>query len=121
MSVALALLARALLYRSSRRRCPSPRCWRNSMTTQSKWTLHPAALAALVAVTAACSKAEKSDDKMTVQGTVSQALVTTDVQAVAIGEDGRSFWSALDGQRDFKLSVPIGQAYRIVLARRGSD
>jgi hypothetical protein len=52
---------------------------------------------------------------------VSQQLNSGGVEAVALGADGRSFWSTLDARGDFKLTLPAGQSYRIVLAKRGAD
>jgi hypothetical protein len=90
------------------------------MTAQQKWIVR---FAAIVAGVAACSTdaTKTSDDKTTVQGTVGQALYATDVEAVAVGADGRSFWSKLDTHGDFKLSVSAGQSYRILLARRDAE
>jgi hypothetical protein len=85
--------------------------------SSSKWIVR---LAVLVVATAACSKGEDTaskNDKMTMQGTVSTQLQAGGgVEAVAIGQDGRTFWSALDQKGEFKLVVPAGQSYRIVLA-----
>ena len=58
---------------------------------------------------------------MTLQGTVSQDLYAADVRAVALGKDGRTFWAELDAKGDFKLVVPTGQPYRIVLVRPESN
>jgi hypothetical protein len=84
-----------------------------------KWILR---LVATFVFTAACSKeAPKGADDMVVQGTVDQQLRTNAVEAVAVGTDGRSFWSALDARGDFRLVIPSGQSYRIVLASRGAN
>jgi hypothetical protein len=87
--------------------------------THTKWIVR---LAVLVAFTAACSSTkETADDKVTVQGTVSEELYAADVQAVALGNDGRTFWAPVDVDGDFKLSLPTGQNYRVVLVRPASD
>jgi hypothetical protein len=87
--------------------------------THTKWIVR---LAVLVAFTAACSsKNETADDKVTVQGTVSEELYSADVQAVALGNDGRTFWAPIDVDGDFKLSLPTGQNYRVVLVRPAAD
>lgn len=67
---------------------------------------------------AGCSSGDSSGQgELTVQGTVSQALDVNDAaRAVAIGSDGRTFWTDLDAERDFTLALPVGQSYRIVIA-----
>jgi len=72
--------------------------------------------AAVGTIGAGCSSAVPSGPTLVVQGTVSQALATSDARAVAIGTDGRTFWTSLDAQRDFTLLLPVGQSYRIVIA-----
>jgi len=77
--------------------------------------------AAIVTSVAGCSSAGPSGPTLAVQGTVSQALSTNDARAVAIGTDGRTFWTSLDAQRDFTLLLPVGQSYRIVIANTHAD
>jgi hypothetical protein len=75
------------------------------------------AVAVVAATIAGCSSADTSDQgTLAVQGTVTQALVMSGARAVAIGTDGRTFWTDLDAQRDFTLRLPVGQSYRIVIA-----
>jgi hypothetical protein len=79
------------------------------------------AAAVLGATLAGCSGAGPSGPALVVQGTVSQALATNDARAIAIGTDGRTFWTDLDAQRDFTLLLPVGQSYRIVIANAGAS
>jgi hypothetical protein len=72
--------------------------------------------AAVGAIGVGCSGAGSGGPALVVQGTVSQALATNDARAIAIGTDGRTFWTSLDAQRDFTLLLPVGQSYRIVIA-----
>jgi hypothetical protein len=78
--------------------------------------------AAVAATLAGCSSANPpSQPSLVVQGTVTQALSVSNPRAVAVGTDGRTFWTDLDAQRDFTLLLPVGQSYRIVIANgRGS-
>ena len=87
--------------------------------TEQKWVVR---LVGVFAFTAACSNApSKTDGNMTVQGTVSSALQTNGAQAVALGADGNTFWSQIAANGDFKLVVPTGQSYRIVLAQKSAN
>jgi hypothetical protein len=86
---------------------------------EHKWVVR---LLGVFAFTAACSNApSKTDGNMTVQGTVSSALQANGAQAVAVGADGNTFWSALDTNGDFKLVVPTGQSYRVILAQQSNS
>jgi hypothetical protein len=64
---------------------------------------------------------------MVLQGRVSQELTTTGttnggkLQAGAIGADGRSFWAPLDLRGDFKISVPVGKSYKVVVVQTTAD
>jgi hypothetical protein len=65
----------------------------------------------------ACSSGDPSGrGELAVQGSVSQAVSLDNARVIAIGSDGRTFWSYLDAQRDFTLFVPVGQSYRVVIA-----
>lgn len=76
-------------------------------------------VAALVATIAACGSSREGE--LTVQGTVSQELAVDDARAIAIGADGRTYWAQLDAQRDFTLTVPSGQSYRVAIANARPD
>jgi hypothetical protein len=70
------------------------------------------------AIAAGCSGSDStgwSQGELAVQGTVSQALALDNARAVAIGSDGRTFWTFLNAQRDFTLLLPVGASYRIVI------
>jgi len=77
------------------------------------------------AVLAACSsgadEASSAGSTMRVQGTVSQQLAVDNARAVAVGSDGRTVWTYLDGDRDFSLKLPLGQSYRIFIANQLSS
>jgi hypothetical protein len=62
----------------------------------------------------ACS--DDSNGELAVQGTVSQAITVDNARAVAVGQDGRTFWTYLDAHRDFTLRLPTGQSYRIYVS-----
>jgi hypothetical protein len=68
------------------------------------------------ALSGCSSGSSSSGPELAVQGTVSQGVQVDDARAVAIGTDGRTFWAYLDAQRDFTLTLPVGQSYRIVVA-----
>lgn len=68
----------------------------------------------------ACGKTEQDDSnggELAVEGRVSQEIaIADDARAIAVGRDGRTFSTRLDGQRGFAIRVPVGQSYRVVLA-----
>jgi hypothetical protein len=79
-------------------------------------------LMAVVATVAGCSDNGSSDwSPLFVQGTVSQGLSVDNAVAVAIGDDGRTVWTALDAQRNFTLLLPLGHSYQIVIASELPD
>lgn len=69
---------------------------------------------------AACGSDKNTSEgqTMTVQGTVSQGIAIDNGRAVAVGSDGRVFWSYLDADRDFTLKLPVGQSYRVLIANQ---
>jgi hypothetical protein len=76
-------------------------------------------IAIVATMAAACSGSDStgwSQSDLAVQGTVSEALTLDNARAVAIGSDGRTFWTYLDRERDFTLLLPVGQSYRVVIA-----
>ncbi len=55
--------------------------------------------------------------RMTLQGTVSASEVSLDnARAIALSADGHAYAAYLDSHGDFSLDVPIGHAYRVVVA-----
>jgi hypothetical protein len=73
--------------------------------------------AVLAGALSGCSSAGPSGGpQLAVQGSVSQGVHVDNARAVAIGTDGRTFWAYLDAQRDFTLTLPVGQSYRVVIA-----
>lgn len=66
----------------------------------------------------AATSSRDANGTVVVQGTVSQQLVTNDARAVAIGTNGRTFWAYLDKKRDFRLTLPVGQSYQIMIANQ---
>jgi hypothetical protein len=74
-------------------------------------------LVTALAAAAGCSDSGSwTQGPLFVQGTVSPALSVDNGRAVAVGEDGRTIWSALDAERDFTLLLPVGHSYEIFLA-----
>jgi hypothetical protein len=74
-------------------------------------------LVVVAATIAGCSDSGSWNlNSVVVQGTVSQALSVDNGQAVAIGDDGKTIWTALDAERDFTLLLPLGHSYQIVIA-----
>ncbi len=71
-----------------------------------------------VALVACGSDEKKPDGRMTVQGSVAQSIAVDNARAIAIGRDGRTFWTYLDAHRDFTLKLPVGQSYRILIANQ---
>jgi hypothetical protein len=67
---------------------------------------------------AACSSSgdSSSGPQLAVQGTVSKGVQVDNARAVAIGTDGSTYWAYLNDQRDFTLTLPVGQSYRLVIA-----
>jgi hypothetical protein len=55
---------------------------------------------------------------LVVQGSVSSGLSIDNGRVVAIGTNGRTFWSYLDKHGDFTLKLPVGQSYRILVANQ---
>lgn len=76
-------------------------------------------IGAIMAAAAACSPNQNQEATMTVQGTLSTKSVRADnARAVAVGDNGKTYWAYLDRHGDFSLALPIGQSYRIVLANQ---
>lgn len=74
-------------------------------------------VSAIGAMAIACGNGpSEPEGELAVQGSVSSALGLDNARAVAIGSDGRQFWTYVDRDRDFTLRLPVGQSYRIVIA-----
>lgn len=81
--------------------------------------LHIVMIGAIMAAAAACSPTRNREATMTVQGTLSTKSVRADnARAVAVGDNGKTYWAYLDRHGDFSLELPIGQSYRILLANQ---
>jgi hypothetical protein len=79
-------------------------------------------LVTAVAAAAGCSDSGSwTQGPLFVQGTVSPALSVENGRAVAVGNDGRTIWTALDAERDFTLLLPLGHSYEIFLASELPD
>jgi hypothetical protein len=79
-------------------------------------TLTALAMAA-VACNAPYEEKGPSSSSLEVTGTVDTALRTLDnASAVAIGSDGRTYSAYLKRSGSFKLDLPVGHVYRIIIA-----
>ena len=67
------------------------------------------------------SKTAQATGTLAVQGHVSSKIALDKARAIAIARDGRTYWTHLDAQRDWTLKLPVGQAYRIVIANQRTD
>lgn len=74
---------------------------------------------ALAMAAVACGKSsdESKSSTLEVTGTVNTQLRTLDnASAVAIGSDGRTFSAYIEKNGRFKLALPVGHVYRVVIA-----
>ena len=77
--------------------------------------------AALLSTGLACGgsgdKAGSSSDALTLHGTVSPTTRKLDnARALAISSTGKTYWAYLDVGGNFKLQLPAGHAYRVLIA-----
>lgn len=71
----------------------------------------------MAAVACGETPAESSSSTLEVTGTVDQRLRTLDnASAVAIGSDGRTYSAYLKANGAFRLSLPVGHTYRVLIA-----
>lgn len=71
----------------------------------------------MAAVACGETPAESSSSTLEVTGTVDQRLRTLDnASAVAIGSDGRTYSAYLKSNGGFRLSLPVGHTYRVLIA-----
>jgi hypothetical protein len=83
-----------------------------------RFLMASAALFGMAMALGCSSEQPTAQGRMTVQGRVSQDLSIDNARAVAVGDNGRTYWAHLDAQRDFRLRLPVGQSYRIVIANQ---
>ena len=82
-------------------------------------TLSAAFGGGLLITVVACGSTDAPERTMTLQGALSAGSVHTDnARAIAVSDTGNKYWSYLTGKGTFSVKVPIGHAYRLVIANQ---
>jgi hypothetical protein len=73
--------------------------------------------AAAIACAVGCSKSTPAGNPLVLKGNVPASTLALDnARVVAVGSDGRVLWSYLDATHQFRIALPGGVSYRILIA-----